>query len=170
MEAVLNGTKQDIAKELVKFIEGDILDAIGLIGNFIFAIVTVVLGMKYIWSGAEGRSQVLESLPAFVLGVIFFYLADTIVDFMLADESLGGLSSATTWNSAAGRVLKIIYTVVKYGSIIGMVVIGLKYMFASADGRAEMKQTLGSMVIGLIFVFSASNIVEFIVASADEII
>ena len=38
-----------------------------LVGNAIFLIVTVILGIKYIFSGVEGKSIVKETLPTFIV-------------------------------------------------------------------------------------------------------
>ena len=145
---------------------GDIKDAIALIGYLVFAGVTVILGAKYIWASAEGRAQVLESLPAFVLGVVFFYLADSLVSF-LGIQSLG---SAANWNTLAGTILGTINLVVKYVAFGGILYIGVKYMFASAEGKSQVKTSLGGFAIGLIFVFLASQVVDFIIAAGSTIV
>lgn len=177
-EVIKKGNKFDSANNqndamtdtINDFVKNDILSAVGLVGNLIFAVVTVILGMKYIWSGANGRAQVLESLPTFVVAVVFFYLADTIVQFVNSDKSLGAITDATNWTSVSGLIVNIVYIIVQFGSVAGIIVIGVRYMFASADGRAELKNSMGGIVIGILFVFSASNIVKFIVSSADSII
>jgi len=150
------------------FIHNNVVPIISLIGNLVFACVTVILGAKYIWSSAEGKSQVMESLPAFVLAVIFFYLGETIVTSL--QGSTGTLTSAKEWNTVAGTVLGTINLVVRYLAFGGILYLGLRYMFASADGRSQIKTNMGGLVLGLVFVFMASKVVDFIIDIGEGII
>lgn len=150
------------------FLRTSIAPTIGLIGNLIFAAVTVILGAKYVWSSAEGKASVLESLPTFVIAVIMFYLAGTVVDVVQVTTS--GVGNAGNWAALSGNIIWIINSVVKYATLAGIIVIGVKYLFASAEGRASMKISLGGAVIGLVFVFLSSNIVELIVRFGNDVL
>jgi len=110
----------------------------------------------------------LESLPTFVVAVVFFYLAGTVVEFMTGATT--DISNSLVWNSFAGRIIWIINTAVKYLAMGGIVYTGLRYMFASAEGKASMKTSMGGLVIGLLFTFLATNIIGFIVQTANSII
>ena len=48
-------------------------------------------------------------------------------------------------------------------SVIVLVVVGIKYMIASAEERAEYKKTLMPYVIGAIMVFGITNILAIVV-------
>lgn len=158
-----------IGTALKTFITDQIEPLIGMIGNLVFAGVTVILGMKYIWSSAEGKSEVLESLPGFVLAVVFFYLGGSLVDYFKG-SSLGGIVGATSWNDIEDAIWGIIYLVAQYGSFAGILVLGLRYMFASAEGKAKVKANFGVFAIGLLFVFSASNVVNFIIELGGDVL
>jgi type IV secretory pathway VirB2 component (pilin) len=126
------------------------------------------LGLKYIWSSAEGKAEVQESLPTFVIGVICFYLAGAVFDHFKAVTS--GMAGASNWQELSGNAYWIIATIAKYLSLAGIMIIGLRYMFASAEGRASLKTSFGGAVLGLAFVFLASNVVTFITTTAREIL
>ncbi len=162
------GSSTGIGTSLSTFIKGDIKNTILLIGNLVFAAVTVVLGAKYIWSSAEGKSQVMESLPAFVTAVIFFYLADALVNWFTGATT--GIAAAKEWNTVAGYVMWIVNTIVKYVAFGGMLFLGLKYMFASAEGKAQMKTSVGGLIIGIIFVFLASTVVDYIIDIGESVL
>lgn len=166
-----NGSTSGIGNEVKSFIEDDILTAVTSIGNLVFAAVTVILGMKYIWESAEGKAQILESLPGFILAVVFFYLGKDLVLWLNdSTNGIGSITTATTWTSVAGKVIWVINTIVRYGSFAGIIFMGLRYMFAAADTRANLKSSFGGMVIGILFVFAASQVVDYIIDAADIVI
>lgn len=162
------GSDNGLGSSIAEFINGDIKDVVSLVGNLVFAGITVILGAKYIWSGVGGKSQVKETLPSFITAVMFFYLAVEITGIFSpkTDGSLGaGLNTITNYDSLAKLIIGTINVVVKYVSLGGIVFIGLKYMFASADGKAEIKDKLAPMALGIVLVFSASTIVNFIITA-----
>lgn len=163
-----SGTSSSLGNELSTFIKEDIMNIVSLIGNLIFAAVTVILGAKYIWSSAEGRSQVMETLPAFILAVMFFYLGEGIINWLISATS--GIESATSWDTIAGNIIWVINTIVRYATFGGILCLGLKYMFESAEGRSKMKSSMGGLVIGIIFVFLASNVVNYIIDIGESVL
>ncbi len=58
--------------------------------------------------------------------------------------------------SVAG-IVQIVGTIVSAGALI---IIGIKYVIASADERAEYKERMLPYVIGAVLLFGASNIVK----------
>lgn len=169
------GTDSELGELIAEFIMDDLKPVVEFIGNLIFAAITVILGAKFIWSGVEGKSQVKETLPTFVAAVIFFYLATELVDLFnpLKAGTIGSdLSGAGGWLSLglAGMIIGTINTIVTYASIGGIVFIGLKYMFASAEGKASIKDRLTPMILGVILVFCASTVVDFIINSSKQLL
>lgn len=166
-----------IGSELSGFLLGDVKDIILLIGNLVFAAVTVILGAKYIWSSAQGKSEVMESLPTFVVAVLFFYLGGSVVEWLAGDtnnvNSSGAfwkIYNAEEWSTISGYIIYIVNTVVRYLSFAGILILGLRYMFASAEGKSKIKANFGGLVIGIVFVFLASNAVNFIIDLGESII
>ena len=162
-----------LGSDIAGFITGDVKRLISLIGNLVFAVTTVILGAKYIWSGFEGKSNVKETLPGFVTAVIFFYLATEITALfsVKTQGSIGNtLSSIRNYRSLSGMILATVNLIVKYLSFAGIVFIGVKYMFASAENRAKIKDKLVPMVLGIVLVFSASSFVDFIISVGEQTI
>ena len=159
-------TDKTLGNDIKKFLKDDIVPVIGIIGNLVFAGVTVILGAKYIWSGADGKSTVKETLPTFVIAVIFFYLAESLVGVFTGDA----IWTANSFNSLSSRIIGTINLIVRYLAFGGILFIGLQYMFASANRKAKIKDKLLPMCIGIIFVFSASQIVSYIIGIGSSII
>jgi len=53
-------------------------------------------------------------------------------------------------------------TVVQVLSVAAIVFAGLRYMFASADTRADIKKQLGYLALGAILVFSTTTVIKFV--------
>ncbi len=146
---------------------GGIMQAVLAVGNLVFAIVTVTLGAKYIFSGIEGKSIIKETLPTFVVGVIFFYLASNLVFFFTNDAGTGVLNilfgGTPNFTTISGSIWSTISIVINTVSIAGIVFIGLRYMFAGPDSKADIKKSLLPVTLGIIFVYCAFQVLNFIV-------
>lgn len=167
------GSDNGLGSDIASFINGDVKTIVSLVGNLVFAGITVILGAKYIWSGIEGKSQVKETLPTFIAAVIFFYLAVEITGLFSPNTagSIGAsIGSANDYDSLAGMIIGTINLIVKYLAFGGIVFIGLKYMFESAEGKAQIKDKLAPMALGIVLVFSASTVVDFIISVGQQTI
>ena len=71
-------------------------------------------------------------------------------------------SDMGTLKNKAETVLSIISTIGIFLSVIALIVIGIKYMTASIEQKAEYKRTLIPYLIGAILVFTVSALPNFI--------
>ncbi|MNV69359.1 hypothetical protein D3C71_1622650 [compost metagenome] len=67
------------------------------------------------------------------------------------------------FNDISGVILGTIYTLVNFGTIVGIISIGLKYMLSPADKKADIKSNLLPMGIGLIFIYCSTQVLSFII-------
>ena len=148
---------------------GGIIDLIKAIGNLVILIVAIFLGLKYVFSSIEGKANIKESLPNFAVGVIFFYLASSITDF---GKGIGEaiIGSGSSWATIEGNVYTTVTTIANTFAIIGIVLMGVKYMITSAEQKADVKKQLLPMVIGLIIVYSSVNVVNFFIKVGEGLI
>lgn len=65
----------------------------------------------------------------------------------------------------AVNVIRIVGTA---ASIITLILLGIKYMTASPDGKAEFKKSLYIYIVGAVLVFAASNILAIIYKLAES--
>lgn len=162
------GGRLGFGENIAEFITKAFIPIISLIGNFAFFVVGAILGIKYIWSGVEGKSSVKETLPTFVVGAIFFYLADRVYNFAFGvTKSIFNVSEYETLESNIWVNLAFIVNVL---AIAGIVALGIKYMFSNADVKASIKKDLVPVLIGIMFVFATSAILNFIVNATSDII
>ena len=64
------------------------------------------------------------------------------------------------------NALTVIGTVV---AIVGIMVIGIKYMIGSAEEKAEYKKTMVPYLVGCIFIFAITRIVSIIYSVVSQI-
>lgn len=112
----------------------------------------------------NSRRIMLRVLP------IFFMIA------VLATGSIFGVSVDTpkTGNEIsaitglAGDLWSTIAVIVQILAIAAVIFAGLRYMFASADSKADIKQQTVILVVGAILVFCAVPIMKFITNIVTE--
>ena len=80
-------------------------------------------------------------------------------------QAPGGIESL---NSIGGKILGIIQVIGMGISVIMIIVIGMKYMIASVEEKAKLKETLIPYLIGAILLFGGSNILSIVVRFSKE--
>ena len=102
---------------------------------------------------------------------IVMVLLLSVTPYVLAANQNGPISSSLP-NSGNAKVEKV-YNAVSgvWGSVVLIVRIlafsaiifaGVRYMFASSEDRADIKKSLIILVIGAIFVFGATTVVDIV--------
>lgn len=72
-------------------------------------------------------------------------------------------------NDAANRVWSTVLTILQIAAVAAIVIAGVRYMFASADQKADIKKGMIGLVIGAVLVFAASTVVQFILTASKQI-
>ncbi len=149
--------------------DGGVIDLIFAIGNLVILIAAIFLGLKYVFSSIESKANIKESLPNFAIGVMFFYLAESITNFTkgIGQDLVGNNSS---WQTIESDVYTTVTTVANVFAIIGIVLMGIKYMITSAEQKADVKRQLLPMMIGLIIVYSSVNVINFFIKVGEDLI
>lgn len=93
-------------------------------------------------------------------------------DKMNVNTINGALDGATPSASAQKSILKVwgtVLLILQILSVAAIVIAGIRYMFASADGKADIKkQTIGLMV-GAVLVFGASSVIGLITNITNDV-
>lgn len=74
------------------------------------------------------------------------------------------------FNRALYKVWGVILVVLQVASMTGIIFAGVRYMFASADAKADLKKSMIYLVIGMIIVFGASSVVGFVTGTFNEMV
>ena len=135
-----------------------IKDLVKGVGNTIFVLVTVVLGVKYIWGGVDSKAGVKDSMITLVVAALVFYGWDTIETLIHPKQFITTSAENTVLN-----VYSIILYICEFFALGGIVYMGVKYMMAGAEGRASLKTQSVPVVLGIIMVFATITFLKFIV-------
>ena len=152
--------------DLTEMFQG-ITDLVFDIGNLVILIAIVFTGLRYVWSGVEGKASIKESLINMSTGVIFFYVAQGIYDVSARIFLKVGTSD---FDTAQGIIWDNVAIIVKVAALIGLIAVGLRYMLNSADTKADIKKQLLPVVIGLVLIFCVTSVAELIVGFGKDAI
>lgn len=75
----------------------------------------------------------------------------------------------STLVGTVNKVWGVVLTILQVAAIATIVFCGVKYMFASAENKAELKKTLPTLAVGAILVFGASTVVQFLTGAFEDI-
>lgn len=109
---------------------------------------------------------ILVAVVAFVAPVFAEKTASPI-DTTLPDNM--SKESITTVDTAVGTAWNTIKLILQICAIGAVVFAGVRYMFASADQKADIKKSMGILAIGAALVFGATFIIDFIRDVATQI-
>lgn len=71
---------------------------------------------------------------------------------------------------AAANVWQTVITIVRILAVAAVVFAGLRYMFASADQKADIKKSMGILAIGAVLVFGATLVLDLINNATNSIL
>ena len=148
-----------------KTILKDVVKIIKAVGNIVFVTVTVLLGVKYIWGGVDSKASVKDSLVTLVIAALVFYGWDTLSQLFSPDKFLADSAKGT-----AGQIASTILYVCNFLAVGGVVYVGMKYMMAGADGKAQLKAQSVPMILGIIMVFATITFLNLIVGGTSIIV
>lgn len=87
-------------------------------------------------------------------------------------NKINGLANGSGVNSIDTSVKKVwstVLTILQIAAVAAIVIAGVRYMFASADQKADIKKGMIGLVVGAVLVFAASTVVQFIVTATNQI-
>lgn len=110
-------------------------------------------------------------LPVMIIAMFMFV---TIAPVIMADEGIStdfpkGNGSITTVDNMVGQVWGTVLTIAQILAFAAVVFAGVRYMFASADQKADIKKGLVYLIIGAILVFAASTVVKLVVLGVNNV-
>lgn len=116
----------------------------------------------------RSKKIILTVLP--ILFVLMFVFTTNVFADVIStnfDEITGG-TEIDSVTSTARNVWKTIALILQIAAIAAIVFAGVRYMFASADTKADIKKQMVILVVGAVLVFGASTVVQFITGITNE--
>ena len=106
---------------------------------------------------------------------LFTVLHQTVSAFGITDKTIDNLkkqgdqstakSTLTNFLSAAVRMFRVIGTGI---ALIMLIVLAIRFIMASPEGRAEIKKSSTVYILGAIIIFSASVILSIVQSFVDK--
>ena len=106
------------------------------------------------------RVMPIVLVAVLLLGNVFAYSVDK--NYTNPTGSIGVEDHVT-------KIWGTVLTILRILAVAAIVFAGVKYMFASADGKAEIKNGMLGLVIGAIMVFGASIVIDIIMTAAEKV-
>ena len=96
---------------------------------------------------------------------VFAFNNNTVTDVMNMGETSNSKTAMGTIQSIWGTVL----TILQILAVAAIIIAGVRYMFASADSKADIKKQTVTLIIGAVLVFGASFVVQIIIGITSDV-
>lgn len=162
--------KDDNSSQAVEIIN-EFVDMVNVIGTTVIVIATIILGIKYIFGSVDSKADVKESLITLFVACIFFFGWTAIKNVLFPSNQFALTSdSDSSYKDLIGRVFNIVVYFANIAAILGVIYVGVRYIFSGANGRAELKGKAVYFLIGIILSFATVSFLTFLSSSINEII
>ena len=85
-------------------------------------------------------------------------------------KDVGGTTDGMdTANNAVKRIWGTVSLILQVCAVAAVVFAGVRYMFASADGKADIKKQTVGLIVGAILVFGATTLINFVITITSEV-
>ena len=113
--------------------------------------------------------KLMKILPVVMMVCVVFTNVFAIPSNTLGDAIDGG-TAAGDITDAAKNIWSTIATIIQILAIAAVVFAGLRYMFASADQKADIKKSMGVLAIGAVLVFGATLVLQLIANATNSVL
>lgn len=145
---------------------------IEIAGTAIIIIATMVLGVKYIFGSVNDKISVKENMISLIVACIFFFGWSSIRGLLItgsgASQQLIIYSGASDFKSMVIIAFSILSVILRIVGVVGVLYVGIKYIFSGAQGRAELKTKSFLMMVGIVLVFAATVVLSTISSVITE--
>ena len=120
----------------------------------------------------KAKKIMMYVIPVLLVMVVMFtantIFASSPVTPELPDSVTGGDASETITNTA-GSIWSTVLILFQILAIAAIIIAGIRYMFASADSKADIKKQLVPLVVGAVLVFGATTIIQVIINVTNDV-
>jgi len=113
--------------------------------------------------------KIIKILPVLMVICLVFTSVYANINVPTGDLT-NGQGASTSVKNTAGAIWNTVITIVQILAVAAVVFAGLRYMFASADQKADIKKSMGTLAIGAVLVFGASTVLKFISTATGEVV
>lgn len=151
---------KDIIDELLGYVE--------ILGTTVIVIATATLGIKYIFGSVDSKAEIKENLTTLLVACVFFFGWNAIYNTLVTSGNLFFISSG--FKSSIGNIYSTVMFVLNILAFIGVIYVGIKYIFSGASGRADLKGKSVYFVIGIIMTFATITLLTYISKVINQVV
>lgn len=113
----------------------------------------------------------LRVLPVLMICLVMFSFTFVFAATEPLDpnKALPSGQASTNLTRVTGKMWSTVLVIIQVLAVAAVVFAGLRYMFASADQKADIKKQLIILVIGAVLVFGASTVLSVIANVTKEV-
>lgn len=111
----------------------------------------------------------LKVVPA-VMMVCFVLASVYAIPTNSVGAAINGGTAAGNVTAATKNIWQTVVTIVQILAVAAIVFAGLRYMFASADQKADIKKSMGILAIGAVLVFGATLLIDLVFNATNSIL
>lgn len=115
----------------------------------------------------RSRKIMLRLVPVFLVLTLICVSTSNIFAISATQPSTGTPNSKIT--GLANNIWGTVAVIIQILAIAAIILAGVRYMFASADEKADIKKQTIILVVGAILVFAAVPIAKWIGTTANDI-
>lgn len=141
---------------------GEMLDILSMLGNTLITIVTMILGLKYVFGSVDSKAEVKSNAITLLVASMFLFGWDKISKILIPGGNKLFIGDMSDMNGVVANVSSIVLFVLSYIMVIAIIYVGVRYLMAGATGKAEFKSRMGIFIIGLILAYQTVNVLTFI--------
>ncbi|MEG0873081.1 MAG: hypothetical protein RSE00_03925 [Clostridia bacterium] len=164
-----SGESGGVSTEEGDKIFGGLADMINVIGTSVIVLVTIALGTKYMFGSVDSKADVKESLINLLVACVFFFGWQSIKAILIPGNNFVFTSSGD-FNGTVGAIFSTSMYILQFLVIVGVIYVGVRYIFSGASGRGELKAKSGNFLIGIILAFATTNFLTFLSKIINQMI
>ncbi len=146
-------------------------DMVNVLGTTVIVLVTIFLGIKYMLGTFEAKADVKESLITLLVACVFFFGWNSIWSLLFPDgEFIFNPSSADSYKAPIAIIFDTATKIANFVAIGAVIYIGIRYIFAGASGKADLKAHSGQFIIGVIMAFCAIGLLNYISTIINQVL
>lgn len=119
----------------------------------------------------KSKKIILRILPIVML-LLFVFTTNVFAgafDQFNVDTIDVNADTSTNTIKTVNKVWGVVLTVLQVAAIAAVVFAGVRYMFASADSKADIKKQMIWLAVGAILVFGASTVIHLLINTVDDL-
>ncbi len=121
----------------------------------------------------KSRKIFLRILPVMLVAVIMLMSGGVYAAVnggISAEFPTGNGSGGTYTTGIINNIGSVLKTALQVAAIVAIIFAGVRYMFASADAKADIKQQTVILVVGALIAFAAPTVVDLVKKIFEDIV